>query len=162
MLGDKLEKILGIYKKNRPEATPWDLFVGITSEDRRLGCVNLAERKIAGGKAPVYMYLFSWQSNYRDYLFKACHTMEIPFAFDTVGNVPLTGSRPDKFGLAGAVSDAWSAFARGGDPNHPGIPRWEPYDLNHRSTMIFDVPCRAVQDPYREELDAWQGLEVIP
>jgi para-nitrobenzyl esterase len=162
MLGDRLERILGAYKKNRPGASPWDLLIGIMSEDRRLGCISTAERKIAGGTAPVYMYLFGWQSDYREYLYKACHTMEIPFVFDTVGNVPLTGSRPDKFELAKAMSDAWAAFARRGDPNHQGIPKWEPYDLKKRSTMILDIPCRAENDPYREELDAWHGMEVIP
>jgi para-nitrobenzyl esterase len=161
-LGDRMESILGAYKRSRPDATPWDLLIGITSEDRRLGCINLAERKIAGGTAPVYMYLFSWRSDYRDYLYKACHTMEIPFVFDTVGNVPLTGSRPDKFALAAAMSDTWSAFARRGNPNNQGIPKWEPYDIKKRSTMIFDVPCRVENDPYRQELDAWQGMDIIP
>jgi para-nitrobenzyl esterase len=162
MLGDRLERILGAYKQNRPGATPWDLLIGIMSEDRRLGCISTAERKIAGGTAPVYMYLFSWQSDYRNYLYKACHTIEIPFVFDTVGDVPLTGSRPNKYNLAKAMSDAWSAFARRGDPNHQEIPIWEPYDLDKRATMILDVPCRVENDPYRGELDAWQGMEVIP
>jgi para-nitrobenzyl esterase len=88
--------------------------------------------------------------------------MEIPFVFDTVGNVPLTGSRPDKYCLARAMSDAWSAFARRGDPNHQGIPIWEPYDLSKRSTMIFDTPYHLEKGPFREELDSWKGMEIIP
>jgi para-nitrobenzyl esterase len=162
-LGDKLDKLLGVYKRTRPNATPWDLYIAITSEERRLGCIQLAERKIAGGTAPVYMYLFTWQSDYRDYLYKACHTLEIPFVFDTVGNnVRITGSRQDKFGLSKIMSEAWSAFAHSGDPNHPGMPKWEPYSVDKRATMIFDVPCRLDYDPYREELDAWKGIEVTP
>src|SRR5271157_3426302 len=41
MLGDRLDQVLSIYQRTRPHATPWDLFVGISSEDRRIGCINL-------------------------------------------------------------------------------------------------------------------------
>jgi para-nitrobenzyl esterase len=162
LTGDKLEHVIGVYKKTRPEATPWDLLIAITTEDRRRGCIQLVERKMAVGKAPNYMYLFTWQSDYKDYLYKACHTMEIPFVFDNVGNVLLTGSRFDRFELAENISAAWSAFARTGNPSHPGISKWEPYSINKRATMIFDIPCRLESDPYREELDAWEGIEALP
>jgi len=37
-----------------------------------------------------------------------------------------------------------------------------PYAIGRRATMILDVPCRLELDPARAELDAWQGMEVIP
>ena len=162
MLGDKAESILSVYQKTRPNDTPWDLLIGITCEDRRIGCINMVERKLAGGTAPVYMYLFTYESDFLGGLFKACHALEIPFAFDNADDVPMTGERPDKHELAAAVSDAWVAFARNGDPSHPGIPKWEPYTIENRATMLLDVPCRLEIDPAREELDAWAGMEVIP
>jgi para-nitrobenzyl esterase len=162
LLGDRLDKILSTYKRTRPKASPWDLLIGITSEDRRIGCISLVERKLAGGPAPVYMYLFIYESNFLGGLFKACHALEIPFVFDNTDDVPMTGDRPDKHELAAAVSEAWAAFARNGDPNHPGIPKWAPYTVKNRATMLFDVPCRVEIDPAREELDAWEGMEVIP
>jgi len=58
------------------------------------------------------------------------------------------------------VSEAWATFARSGDPNHAGIPKWEPYTADNRATMLFDVPCRTEIDPGREEIDAWEGMEV--
>jgi para-nitrobenzyl esterase len=106
------------------------------------------------------MYLFTWQSDFLGYLFKAGHGLEIPFVFDHVDDVPMTGSRPDRYELATSMSEAWSAFARKGDPNHPGIPKWAPYTAKNRATMLFDVPCRIEVDPYREELDAWKGFDV--
>ena len=159
MLGERRDKILSVYKRTRPEATPWDLLIGIGSEGFRLSSIKLAERKAAGGPAPVFMYLFTYQSDFLGYLFKAGHGLEIPFAFDHVDDVPMTGSRPDRYELATAMSEAWSAFARKGDPNHPGIPKWAPYTTKNRATMLFDVPCRVVIDPYREELDAWEDFE---
>ena len=44
--------------------------------------------------------------------------------------------------LAGQVSDAWVAFARTGDPNHAGLPRWEPFTPATTATMLFDTTCR--------------------
>jgi para-nitrobenzyl esterase len=69
------------------------------------------------------VYLFTWESDYLGGLFKASHAMEIPFVFDNVARVPLTGSRADRQQLAGTMSGAWVAFARHGDPNYEGLPQ---------------------------------------
>lgn len=160
--GERARRLIAVYRKTRPQDSPWDLYVGILSEDRRLGCIRLVESKLAAGEAPVFMYLFTWQSDYKGYLFKASHALEIPFIFDTTEEMPLTGERADKGQLVDALSGAWIAFARTGHPSHPGIPFWEPYTVERRATMILDVPCRLEYDPGREELEAWQGLEIIP
>jgi para-nitrobenzyl esterase len=96
MLGEHLERILSTYQRTRPEATPWDLFIAITTEPTRIMSIRLAERKAAGGPAPVFMYLFTWQSDFMGGLFKAAHALELPFVFDCVEGVPLTGKRPDR------------------------------------------------------------------
>jgi len=106
------------------------------------------------------MYLFTYESDFLRGLFKAGHGVEIPFVFDNTNDVPMAGNRPDKHKLATAMSEAWAAFARDGDPNHPGIPKWIPYTADNRATMLFDVPCRVEIDPAREELDAWEGIEL--
>jgi para-nitrobenzyl esterase len=155
-----VDSIISVYKRTRPEATPWDLLIGISTEGARRASIALAERKAAGGPAAVYMYLFTWQSDYLGGLFKAGHALEIPFVFETVDHMPMTGSRSDKYGLAEIMSATWAAFARSGDPNNPAIPKWERYTADHRATMLFDVPCRHVIDPFREELDAWEGIEL--
>lgn len=160
-LGDNLERILGTYQRTRPGATPWDLLIGILSEGARRRSILLAERKAAGGTAPVYMYLFTYESDFLGGLLKASHAMEIPFLFDNTDDVGMTGERPDKHEMAVAMSETWAAFARSGDPNHPGVPKWEPYTVDNRATMLFDVPCRAEVDPFREELDAWEGTDTM-
>lgn len=82
--------------------------------------------------------------------------------FDNPDAALITGDRPDKCELAQSMSEAWIAFTRNGNPSHKGIPNWAPYTMENRETMIFDVPCRTENDPAREELDAWKGMEVIP
>src|SRR5207237_294316 len=121
------EEIVAVYRKNRADATSWDLLTGISSERTRLGSIQLAERKAAGGPAPVYMYLMTWETDFLGGLFKSCHALDVPFVFNHPDVSPFTGGRPDKPQLAASMSQAWVAFARNGNPNHPGIPAWPAY-----------------------------------
>jgi para-nitrobenzyl esterase len=41
-------------------------------------------------------------------------------------------------------------FASTGDPNNPAIPRWNPYDLEKRQVMHFDVPPHVSTDDRSE------------
>jgi para-nitrobenzyl esterase len=120
----------------------------------------IAERKAALNTAPVYMYLVTWESDFLGGLFKSGHGIEIPLVFDIPDDVPLCGSAPGTHEMAAAMSEAWIAFARSGDPNHPGIPEWPSYSAANRATMLFDMPSQVVVDPFREELDAWEGMGV--
>jgi para-nitrobenzyl esterase len=157
VLGQRMDEIISVYHKNRPEATPWDLLVGINSESRRLAANTLAERRVAAGGAPVYMYFFAWESDFLGGLYKAAHAMEIPFAFANVDDVPMTGERPDKHELEEVMSAAWANFARTGDPNGSAVPEWPAFDAQRRGTMVFDVPSRAENDPRSEERLVWKG-----
>jgi len=83
---------------------------------------------------------------------RAFHTVDIPFVFENVDiATAMVGNGPDRYPLAGKVSGAWAAFARTGNPNHKGLPKWEPFNTSTRATMIFNNDCRAVNDPYPEE-----------
>ena len=160
LIGDGAEKVVSVYKKTRPQATPWDLLIALRSENERRCAIRLAERKAAGGPAPVYMYLFTYQSNFLGGLFKAGHGIEIPFVFDITDDVPMVGDRPEKNDVAKAMSLAWAAYAKTANPSHPGMPTWEPFTANRRATMIFDAPSRLEINPFKEELDAWEGIPV--
>jgi para-nitrobenzyl esterase len=158
-LGDHADRVIGVYKKTRPGSSPWDLLVSITTERMRYSSILLAERKAAASDAPVFMYLFTWETDFKNHLYKAGHAVEIAFVFDLVNDVPMTGTSPDKHKLAASMSEAWIAFARSGNPSHSGIPEWGPYSREYRETMLFDVPCRIEVDPGHEDLDAWKGIE---
>jgi para-nitrobenzyl esterase len=147
-LGDKTDEIIAAYQSADPEATPWELYIWINSEGFRRASITLAERKAEGGTAPVYMYLFTKESeNYPGY--GSPHFMEVAYVFDNTADSPNDE-------LATIMSEAWLAFARTGDPNHPGMINWEPYTADNRATMFFDIPCQLVIDPYGEALEAWE------
>lgn len=64
------------------------------------------------------------------------------FAFDNTAKFEnMTGDGPEARALANRMSQAWIHFARTGDPNHSGIPHWEPFHPSTNGTMVFDNEC---------------------
>jgi para-nitrobenzyl esterase len=153
LIGAGSESVLEVYRKLNPSATPSDLFFLIAS-DYRYGApiMKIAERRAALGKAPVYLYYFTWETPVQGGRLKSPHTIEIPFAFDNVQiSRQITGGGADAMALADKVSDAWIAFARTGDPNTPKLPRWPAFNANERPTMVINNQSRVVSDPIREQ-----------
>jgi para-nitrobenzyl esterase len=148
------DRIIAAYRKGRPKASPLDLALIIATDasNFRTGTDTQAERKAAAAKAPVYMYRFQWYSPAGGGRLRSMHCMDIPFVFDDVdAATAVLGERRDRYALADKMAKAWVAFARTGNPNHSGLPKWQPFDAERRSTMMFNTECRAVDDPYREE-----------
>jgi len=146
--------LVDTYRASRPRASLLDLALIMETDASgfRTGVDLEAERKSASGPAPVYMYRFQWYSPVSGGRLRAMHCMDIPFAFDNVDNSQaIVGNGADRQALADRMSRAWVSFARGGDPNHPGLPRWEPFTTERRPTMMLDRECRVVHDPYRDE-----------
>src|SRR5579875_416784 len=152
--GSAAEKLIAVYKKGRPKASNLDLFFIISTDasNFRTGTDIEAERKAEQGKAPVYKAYFQWYSPVREGKLRSYHTLDIPFVFENVDIAEsMVGTGPERQPLADKMSGAFAAFARTGNPNHKGIPKWEPFDTTRRATMIWNNECRAVNDPYREE-----------
>jgi para-nitrobenzyl esterase len=63
----------------------------------------------------------------------------------------MIGGGQDRYALADRISGAFARFARSGDPNHAGIPRWAPFDTEQRTTLIFDRETRTESDPHGAE-----------
>jgi para-nitrobenzyl esterase len=119
----------------------------------------VAERKAAGSSAPVYMYQFRYESPFMGGMLGCPHSMEIPFVFNNVEpSFGLIGNNPDRIQVAANISGAWVAFARSGNPNHKGLPKWPTYDKEKRATMIFDTECKVENDPFSEERQAWEAI----
>jgi para-nitrobenzyl esterase len=150
----RAQTLVGTYEERRPAASLLDLALIMETDASgfRTGVDLEAERKSAAGPAPVYMYRFQWYSPVSGGRLRAMHCMDIPFAFDNVDNSQvIVGDGGDRQALADRMSRAWVNFARGGDPNHAGLPRWEPFTAERRATMMLDRECRLVHDPYRDE-----------
>jgi para-nitrobenzyl esterase len=152
--GAAADKLIAVYKKGRPQASNLDLFFIISTDasNFRTGTDTEAERKAEQGKAPVYKAYFQWYSPVREGKLRSYHTLDIPFVFQNVDIAQsMVGTGPEQQPLADKMTAAFAAFARSGNPNHKGIPKWEPFDTTRRATMIWNNECRVVNDPYREE-----------
>jgi carboxylesterase type B len=99
------------------------------------------------------MYEFGWRSPQFDGRLGACHALEIPFVFETLGEQTerLWGAEPPER-LAHIMHAAWVAFATSGECG------WPKYDLVRRATMRFDTSSRVVDDPRRAERVLWEGV----
>ena len=139
MYDDDAGFVIDEYRRSRPHATPWELFIAIGSARMTYGSIQLAE--VHQTTAPVYVYLFEFEASERN---RASHAAEVRFAFRNASDRP--NAMPGVGRVEDAMSDAWIAFARSGNPIHPGIPDWPTYDLRTRPTMVFDVETRVVHD----------------
>jgi para-nitrobenzyl esterase len=149
------EWLIDGYRATRPSASAADLCSAIVSDlEFRMDAITMAERKALQDDAPAYMYLFAWESPAFGGKYKSAHSFDIPFVFDNVDLAPgIGGERPDmrRYALAEKMSRAWAAFARTGDPNHPGLPEWKPYTLDQRATMVLNYSCELINDPRSED-----------
>jgi para-nitrobenzyl esterase len=152
------DTILAQYKRARPKDSARDLMLAIATDLAiRIPSLVMAERKSAQHGAPVFAYLFTWETPVLGGRLKSPHALEIPFVFNTFEGAPMAGDSPTRFELADKISRTWIAFARSGDPNNPAIPQWPAYAAENRPTMLLDNRCEVVNDPYRLERLAGSG-----
>ena len=108
----------------------------------RTNALKQATVKNAQGGAPVYVYLFAWQSPVNEGSLGAAHGMELPFMFNNIAMArTLTGGGKDAYALANKISSAWINFVKTGNPGCKELPKWEPFTPAKGATMIFDNTC---------------------
>lgn len=155
--GDKADAFITAVKKAYPNDTrPSDLIdVDVMF---RPGAVAQANQKASLNSAPVYMYLFTWQSPVMDGKYKAVHCMELPFVFNNIQRCEeMTGGTKEAYALADKMSKAWIQFAKTGKPAHSGLPSWPAYNTTNTATMHFDNKCE-VKPQMDKELFSLLGL----
>ena len=156
--------LIAAYRQPRPGATPLDVLQILQSDlFMRVALHAQTERKIALGRAPVYVYYFNWRTPVLGGRLKACHCLEIPFVMRNLTAMqPMVGSGPALSAMADQISGAWAAFARTGNPNHAGLPHWPAQDLQTRATMVLNAQSAVVNDPDHAERTALAALMQPP
>jgi para-nitrobenzyl esterase len=150
------EALVDAYRSRRPDASGLELWTDLASDAMfRIPAIRLAE--VQRAHAPVWMYLFAWETPVFGGTLKSTHAVEIPFVFDNLdhGAELFTGTSQDRQQLADAMHGAWVAFAHRAVPDHDGIPAWPAYDTTRRATMRFDLDPEVVDDPMAEDRTAW-------
>ncbi len=134
---ERTDEFIKAFEKAYPTYQPKDLIdIDLTF---RPSAVEQANLKSAQQGAPVYMYLFAWESPVLDGILRSTHCMDIPFVFNNViRHASMTGGGKNAQDLAEKMSDAWINFAKRGNPNAKGLPKWEPYNPKDGTTMYFN------------------------
>lgn len=150
--GEGTERFLELFAKAYPGSKPVDMldadFVF------RPSAIEQALRKSLQGAAPVYMYMFNWESPVLDGILRSTHCMEIPFVFNNADrHASMTGGGAQAMELASKMSHCWAEFARCGKPSAEGLPEWEPFEAEKRAVMFFDNTCKMSYSHDKELMD---------
>jgi para-nitrobenzyl esterase len=151
-------RVLARYREARArrgeDVSARSLFFALESDwNLRFPSILLAESHARRG-ARAYMYLFAHASPAQGGALGSCHALDLPFTFGNLDSPEMrrfAGEGPAVVALAGSWMDATVAFARSGDPSHPGIGCWPAYDAARRATMRFGEKCHAVDAPLDAE-----------
>jgi len=112
-------------------------------------------RMMSQAGTPAYEYRFSYVAeSMRTKWTGAPHATEIPFVFDTVAARYGKELTPADEKIAKATNAYWVAFAKAGDPDSAGGPRWPQYHQPQDVILNFtDSGPLAQPDPWKARLD---------
>ena len=132
----------------------------LTDNGFHRAAITQAERKAAQGKAPAYMYLWTYESPAFGGKFGAVHGTDVSASFNNYQNSIGGGGSAEQKKLWASFASAFVAFAKTGNPNSPNIPKWPAYDAGTRATMIFDNETRVENDPRAGIRKFWEQMPV--
>jgi para-nitrobenzyl esterase len=149
-----IEKYRKALAKRDLPVTPFEIYAAIQGDGHfRMPNIRLCEFQERLGK-PSYGYVFTWKSAAPG--FGACHALDVGFVF---GNLTeeFHGCGTGAQKLAADMQEAWTAFARTGDPSCPGLGAWPRYGKD-RKMMVLGAESHVETAPYEAERAAWDGI----
>jgi para-nitrobenzyl esterase len=154
--------VVATYRRLYPHYSPSDVLFSATTAGRSWrGAIVEAELRAAQG-SPAYAYQLDWGSPEDGGKWGAFHTLDIPLMFGTLTAAESrTGDGADARRVSDTMQGALLAFARTGDPNYSGMPRWEAYSLARRQTMLFDAESSLADDPRGAERRLFEKVPFI-
>ena len=141
--GERANDFLAVYPagtESEAETSFYTLF-----RDQIAWQVQTWAQSVSGkGKVPAYTYFFTHKppipnGTYREQSGRelgAHHSAEIQYVFRNLEARPYPWTETDRR-LSDTISGYWVNFAKSGDPNGPGLPKWPAYDASHNSIMEF-------------------------
>lgn len=157
---DNPDKFLSSLKQAFPDASDKALYEQVWTESFRRSAIRACDAVVAGG-ATAWLYRFDLPSSTIGSGVGAPHGCEVPFTFNDFArpeNLASSFHDPND-PVVTKLAERWSntilAFARTGDPNGAGLPRWSPYSADLRDVLIVDESSRQERDPDSELRHRW-------
>ena len=158
MTRPQVEEAVRLLKKMDPGISPDHAYHRIVSARSFLGggAHRQAEAMAKGSGAPVYHYLITAGSPYRDTAVTdkryAWHTADLPLQLGIVAH-------PEQEEIAKTYRAFWGSFVRTGVPSAEGLV-WPAYTPEKKETMVFgDRGAEAQDDPMGEFFRYMDALE---
>jgi para-nitrobenzyl esterase len=161
--GAEKDKVIAAYDPGKT-GNMGEVGVGVMSDGMMVEPARLLARLASAAGQPTWAYRFSYvASSLRKSVKGALHATEIPFVFETVRAKYGDATTAEDQALAAAANAYWVAFARTGDPNGDGRPRWPAYSEKDDVVLDFAVTGpMAKADPWKARLDLIERFAGAP
>jgi len=169
LLGDKynvnsVEEFYEVYKKAAPQSTPRSVWETLNTDALfRLPLTHFMELQYKHQKN-LYLYNFDMKTQEYGGALGSPHALEIRYVFDMLEEKPsgiYPARSPETDAASYAIMDAWTGFARSGNPDHKNLPAWHKFTPGAREHMVFGKEIRLAQNPYAERDALWAGTYLI-
>jgi para-nitrobenzyl esterase len=118
-----------------------------------------ARLQAANGKSKVFVYYFDQHpENFAAGSITgigAPHAAELPYVFQHLGLPKMPPATPDDTAISNAMAAYWTNFAKTGDPDGRGLPKWAEFREAKSQVMYF------AGDPHLASIDNEDGLKAL-
>ena len=150
MYGESTGKIVGLFREAYPGKDLLDLYkLDTVLRPASLAFVN---KRVEEAEADTYLYNFALDFDAMGGV-PSYHCADIAFAFGNTELVPAADMPGVRERLEEQVLGAFVSFSYTGNPNHPGLGRWNAYNEDG-TTMLFDRVSEGRQNVDKALLEA--------